>query len=60
MTKAQYDVLTQVFNALQAIDTKGQNTIIMADVLRALQQLMNSVQVEATPAMELAPQEEEK
>ena len=60
MTKAQYDVLTQVFNALQAIDTKGQNTIIMADVLRALQQLMNSVQVEAAPAIELAPQTEEK
>ena len=59
MTKAQYDVLTQVFNALQAIDTKGQNTIIMADVLRALQQLMNTVTVES-PAMELAPQTEEK
>ena len=59
MTKAQYDVLTQIFNALQAIDTKGQNTIIMADVLRALQQLMNTVTVEP-PAMELAPQEEEK
>lgn len=58
MTKAQYDVLTQVFNALQAIDTKGQNTIIMADVLRALQQLMASVNVNTT-AEELAPQEEE-
>ncbi len=59
MTKAQYDVLTQIFNALQAIDTKGQNTIIMADVLRALQQLMDSIKVES-PAMELAPQTEEK
>jgi len=59
MTKAQYDVLTQIFNALQAIDTKGQNTIIMADVLRALQQLMASVNVNTT-AEELAPQEEEK
>ena len=59
MTKAQYDVLTQVFNALQAIDTKGQNTIIMADVLRALQQLMASVNVNAT-AEKREPQEEEK
>lgn len=59
MTKAQYDVLTQIFNALQAIDTKGQNTIIMADVLRALQQLMASVNVNAT-AEEREPQEEEK
>jgi len=58
MTKEQYDVLTQIFNALQAIDTKGQNTIIMADVLRALQQLMASVNVNTT-AEELAPQEEE-
>lgn len=58
MTKAQYDVLTQIFNALQAIDTKGQNTIIMADVLRALQQLMASVNVNATAA-EAEPQEEE-
>lgn len=58
MTKAQYDVLTQVFNALQAIDTKGQNTIIMADVLRALQQLMASVNVN-TIAEEREPQEEE-
>jgi len=58
MTKAQYDVLTQIFNALQAIDTKGQNTIIMADVLRALQQLMASVNVNAT-AEEREPQEEE-
>ena len=56
MTKAQYDVLAQVFNALQAIDTKGQNTIIMADVLRALQQLMASVQIEA----EAEPQTEEE
>lgn len=59
MTKAQYDVLTQIFNALQAIDTKGQNTIIMADVLRALQQLMASINVNAT-AEEREPQEEEK
>lgn len=59
MTKAQYDVLTQIFNALQAIDTKGQNTIIMADVLRALQQLMASVNVNAI-AEEREPQEEEK
>lgn len=59
MTKAQYDVLTQIFNALQAIDTKGQNTIIMADVLRALQQLMASVNVNAT-AEEREPQEKEK
>lgn len=58
MTKAQYDVLTQIFNALQAIDTKGQNTIIMADVLRALQQLMASVNVNAT-AEEREPQTEE-
>jgi len=58
MTKAQYDVLTQIFNALQAIDTKGQNTIIMADVLRALQQLMASINVNAT-AEEREPQEEE-
>lgn len=58
MTKAQYDVLTQIFNALQAIDTKGQNTIIMADVLRALQQLMASINVNAT-VEECEPQEEE-
>jgi hypothetical protein len=59
MTKAQYDVLTQIFNALQAIDTKGQNTIIMADVLRALQQLMASVSIEPTAA-DMEPQTEEK
>lgn len=33
--------LAQIFNALNRIDTKGENTLIMADCLRALADIIN-------------------
>lgn len=58
MTQEQYEVLTQIFSALQVIETKGQNTIIMGDVLRALQQLINSVNMDNQIAADAETAEE--
>lgn len=36
--------LMKLYNTLLTIETKGQNTIIMADCLRFVEQLRNSLQ----------------
>ena len=36
--------LMKLYNTLLTIETKGQNTIIMADCLRFIEQLRNSLQ----------------
>lgn len=35
------EALMQIFNALNRISTKGENTLIMADCLRALAEVIN-------------------
>lgn len=35
------DILIQIYNALGTISTKGQDTITMADCLRAMLELIN-------------------
>ena len=34
--------LTQIFNALKMVETKGDSTVIMADCLKALAEVINS------------------
>ena len=45
MTKEQLMQLQRIFNTLMTIETKGENTLIMADCLRALQQLSQSIEI---------------
>lgn len=45
MTQEQLMQLQRIYNTLMTIETKGSNTLIMADCLRALQELGEKVQV---------------
>lgn len=53
ITREQLDQLTRIYNTLMTIDTKGENTLTMADCLRALEQVVvainNSAQAAAAP-----------
>lgn len=40
MTKENIEILGRIFTALGSVSTKGEDTIIMADCLRALQQVL--------------------
>ena len=39
MTMMEQEQLTRIYNTLMLISTKGEDTLIMADCLRAIQQL---------------------
>lgn len=41
MTQSQKEQLTRIYNTLMLISTKGEDTLVMADCLRAIQQLYN-------------------
>lgn len=43
MTKENIEILGRIFTALGSVSTKGEDTIIMADCLRALQQVLQDV-----------------
>lgn len=45
MTQEQSMQLQRIFNTLMTIETKGENTLIMADCLRALQQLSQLIEI---------------
>lgn len=40
MTKENIEILGRIFTALGSVSTKGEDTIIMADCLRAFQQVL--------------------
>ncbi len=56
ITREQLDQLTRIYNTLMTIDTKGENTLTMADCLRALEQVVvainNSAQAAASAEKE--------
>ena len=37
------DKLTQIFNTLKQVETKGDSTVIMADCLRAVVEIINNI-----------------
>ena len=43
ITREQLDQLTRIYNTLMTIDTKGENTLTMADCLRALEQVVVAI-----------------
>lgn len=45
MTQEQLVRLQRIYNTLMTIETKGSNTLTMADCLRALQELGENIQV---------------
>lgn len=43
------DRLTAIFNLMQRIETKGDSTLMMADCLRELASIINSIPEESQP-----------
>ena len=43
ITKEQIDQLTRIYNTMFEIQTKGEDTLVMADCLRALEQIIISI-----------------
>lgn len=41
--KEQLDQIARIFNTLSTISTKGEDTLIMADCLRAIQQVHSTL-----------------
>lgn len=52
MTKSNYEMLGQIYSAMGQISTKGEDTLIMADCLRAVNQLL----MEEKPAEDESPE----
>lgn len=42
MTKMQQEQLARIYNTLLLISTKGEDTLIMAECLRAMQDMINA------------------
>lgn len=49
ITREQLEQLTRIYNTMLQIGTKGEDTLVMADCLRALEQVVNQI-VQATTA----------
>lgn len=58
ITREQVEQLTRIYNTMLEINTKGQDTLVMADCLRALEQVVTQV-MQSGQAAEAAPVAEE-
>lgn len=45
MTKLQFEQFSRIYNTLKTISTKGEDTLIMADCLRAIQELAKEIEI---------------
>ena len=50
ISKEQLEQLTRIYNTMLEIRTKGEDTIVMADCLRALEQVIQQVYQGSAPA----------
>ena len=50
VTQEQLIQLSRIYNTLMTIETKGENTIVMGDCLRALQESVQTIQQNPIPA----------
>ena len=48
ITREQIEQLTRIYNTMLGIGTKGEDTLIMADCLRALEQVIVQVNQQST------------
>lgn len=56
MKEAQVTKLTQLYNTLLMISTRGEDTMIMAECLKALQQIVEEGAKEAGMTLQRGPQ----
>lgn len=52
MTEDNINLLNQIYSALANISTKGEDTLIMADCLRAIGQILQGASVAKAPVAE--------
>ena len=52
ITREQVEQLTRIYNTMLEIRTKGEDTLVMADCLRALEQVVSQVIQASTPTEE--------
>ena len=50
ITKEQVEQLTRIYNTMLNIGTKGEDTLVMADCLRALEQVIVGIRQNPAPA----------
>ena len=50
ITREQVELLSRIYNTMLNIGTKGEDTLIMADCLRALEQVISQVSKTSEPA----------
>ena len=43
ITNEQLDMLSRIYNTMCGISTKGEDTLVMADCLRALEQVVTQI-----------------
>lgn len=55
ITKEQVEQLTRIYNTMLEIKTKGEDTLVMSDCLRALEQVVTQVIKANQPDGEEAP-----
>ena len=55
ITKEQVEQLTRIYNTMLEIKTKGEDTLVMSDCLRALEQVVTQVIKANQPDGEQAP-----
>lgn len=60
ITKEQLEQLTRIYNGLKSVNTKGEDTLMMADCLRALEQLIVLINNQSQQASAPTPQTTKK
>lgn len=48
ITQEHFELLQRIYNTMLEINTKGQDTLIMSDCLRALDSLINAIEEESS------------
>ena len=57
MTKEQLTLLSQIYNTLLLVETKGENTMIMAECIKALQCVIGEAAKELGATVEMKQEE---
>lgn len=57
MSKEQLTLLSQIYNTLLLVETKGENTMIMAECIKALQGIIGEAAKELGATVEMKQEE---
>ena len=57
ITREQVEQLTRIYNTMLGIGTKGEDTLIMADCLRALEQVIVQINQQSAAPQQIKEEE---